>query len=165
MPLVVRPAEASDADFLCEMLVAAAFWRPSGPHGSVAEVLSQPQFAHYVKGWPRTGDLGVVALEHQGPVGAAWVRFLPESDQGYGFIDAATPELTMGVLQPWRGQGAGTRLLTSLIAAAREQAPTSLSLSVERDNYALRLYRRVGFRQVNEANGALTMLLRLDRPN
>lgn len=147
------------------MLVAAAFWRPDGPSGSVAEVLSQPELAHYVVGWPRPGDLGVLALDGQQPVGAAWVRLLSESDPGYGFVDAATPELSMGVLQAWRGRGVGSRLLDALIVAAREQGLTSLSLSVERDNYARRLYERVGFRQVDEVGGALTMLLQLPRPS
>ncbi len=147
------------------MLVAAAFWRPDGPSGSVAEVLSQPELAHYVVGWPRPGDLGVLALDGQQPVGAAWVRLLSESDPGYGFVDAATPELSMGVLQAWRGRGVGSRLLDALIVAAREHGLPSLSLSVERDNYARRLYERVGFRQVDEVGGALTMLLQLPRPS
>jgi hypothetical protein len=32
---------------------------------------------------------------------------------------------------------------------------------VEPDNYARRLYERVGFRQVDEVSGSLSMLLRL----
>lgn len=166
MSLVRRPAEASDADFLLEMLVAAAFLRPDGPQGDIAEVLSQPQLAHYVAGWPRAGDLGVVALDNQLPVGAAWLRLLPGSDPGFGFVDAAPPppELSMGVLQGWRGKGVGSRLLDALIAAAREQGLRSLSLSVEQDNYARRLYERMGFRQVSEADGSQTMLLHLRRP-
>lgn len=70
-PLVVRRAEASDAGFLADMLVAAAFWRPDGPGGTVAAVLSDSKLAHYVEGWPRPGDLGVIASEEQQPVGAA----------------------------------------------------------------------------------------------
>lgn len=159
--IAVRPAEASDADFLAQVLVAAAFWRPDGPSGSVSEVLSQPELAHYVAGWPRPGDLGVIALDGQQRVGVAWVRLLSATDPGYGFVDNATPELSMGVLQAWRGRGVGSRLLDALIAAAREQELTALSLSVERDNYARRLYERVGFRQVDEVGGSLTMLLRL----
>ncbi len=147
------------------MLAAAAFWRPDGPSGSVAEVLSQPELAHYVVGWPRQGDLGVIALDGQQSVGAAWVRLLPASDPGYGFVDPGTPELSMGVLQAWRGRGVGAHLLDALIAAARERGLTSVSLSVERDNYARRLYERVGFRQVDEVSGALTMLLQLPRPS
>lgn len=146
------------------MLVAAAFWRPDGPSGGVADVLSRPQLAHYVVGWPRAGDLGVVALDGQRPVGAAWVRLFPEADPGYGFVDATTPELSMGVEQSWRGRGIGTRLLDALIAAAREEGLASLSLSVEADNYARRLYERAGFEQVDEAHGAVTMVLRLRGP-
>ena len=161
MSLVVRRAQASDADFLAEMLVAAVFWRPDDPSGSVAEILSQPQLAHYVAGWPRAGDIGVMALDGQQPVGAAWLRLFPESDPGYGFVDAATPELSMGVVQAWRGRGVGSCLLDALIAAAREEGLASLSLSVEPDNGARRLYERVGFRQVDEVSGSPTMLLRL----
>lgn len=143
------------------MLVAAAFWRPGGPSGSTADVWQQPQLAHYVAGWPRAGDLGVIACCGQQPAGAAWLRLLPESDSGYGFVDAATPELCMGVVPGWRGRGVGGRLLDALIAAAREQGLASLSLSVEPDNHARRLYERVGFGQVGEVDGSLTMLLQL----
>ncbi len=67
----------------------------------------------------------------------------------------------MGVVQAWRGRGVGSCLLDALIAAAREEGLTSLSLSVEPDNRARRLYERVGFRQVDEVSGSPTMLLRL----
>ena len=107
--------------------------------------------------------MGVIALNEQEPLGAAWVRLLPESDPGYGFVDAATPELSMGVVRGWRGRGIGSRLLDALVTAAREQGLASISLSVEPDNYARRLYERVGFRQVDEVSGSLTMLLRLQR--
>lgn len=165
MTLLIRLAEASDADCLAEMLVAAVFWRTYGPNGSVTEVLCQPQLAHYVTGWPRPGDLGVIALDRQQPVGAAWARSLPESDPGYGFVDAATPELSIGVVRAWRGLGIGSRLLSALIAAAHERGLTSMSLSVEPDNYARRLYERAGFRQVDQSDGSLTMLLSLRRPS
>ena len=94
-------------------------------------------------------------------MGAAWLRFLPERDPGYGFVDAATPELSMGVVRSSRGRGVGTGLLAALIASVREHALGALSLSVEPDNHARRLYERSGFRQVGMVDGSLTMLLRL----
>ncbi|MCT1435256.1 GNAT family N-acetyltransferase [Dietzia maris] len=165
MSLILRRADASDADFLTEMLVEAAFWRPDDVGGSVAGVLREPQLAHYVVGWPRYGDLGVVALYKGAPVGAAWVRLLPESDPGYGYVDAATPELAMGVVRSWRGHGLGSRLLDALIGAARQQGLASLSLSVETDNFALHLYESAGFQQVAKVGESLTMLLRLQDPS
>lgn len=142
------------------MLVAAFFWRPEAPTGTVDEVLGRPEIAHHVVGWPQPGDLGVVAESGQ-PVGAAWLRLLPESDPGYGFVDAQTPELSIGVLRSWRGQGVGLALLDALIASARGHGLSAMSLSVNPDNYARRLYERVGFHQVRTVDGSLTMLLRL----
>ncbi len=86
---------------------------------------------------------------------------LPESDPGYGFVDPTIPEMSLAVVQAWRGRGVGTRLLNVLIANAREQGLASLSLSVEPDNGARRLYERAGFRQVDQVGGSLTMLLQL----
>ena len=64
----------------------------------------------------------------------------------------------MGILPQARGRGVGALLLDSLVSAARDAKLPGLSLSVETDNYALRLYERLGFNRVNEADGSLTML-------
>ena len=90
--VALRPAGPADAAFLADMVAAAAFWRLDGPTGTVEEVMAEPQLAHYVAGWPQPGDSGVIA-EDTGPVGAAWLRYFPDSDPGFGFVDAATPEL------------------------------------------------------------------------
>ena len=142
------------------MLVEAISWRPDERRGTVENVLGQPELAHYVAAWPRPGDLGVVA-EAEYPVGAAWLRFFSADDPGYGFIDACTPELAMGVVPKWRARGVGSGLLGALIVAAREAGSVALSLSVEPDNPARHLYERFGFHQVGDADGSLTMFLRL----
>ena len=85
----------------------------------------------------------------------------PRADPGYGFVDATVPELGMGVVREWRGRGVGTLLLAALVEVAREQGVEALSLSVEADNSARRLYERFGFRTVGEVGGSLTMLLPL----
>jgi ribosomal protein S18 acetylase RimI-like enzyme len=52
-------------------------------------------------------------------------------------------------------------LLGALIARARSHAERALSLSVNRDNRAKRLYARHGFEVVEQSDNALTMLLAL----
>jgi len=137
----VRPAGPVDDDLLAQMLVAAACWRLDGPVGDVQSVLARPELAHYVSGWPRPGDLGVVA-EDGPPVGAAWLRLLPEHDRGYGFDDAETPELSIGVVPTHRGRGIGSLLLEALVVSARAQRHEALSLSVEPDNPVQGPWRR-----------------------
>lgn len=122
--------------------------------------MGAPELARYVKGWPRLGDQGVIA-EVDRPIGAAWFRFFSASDPGYGFVDTATPEVSMGVAPACRGQGVGRRMIEDLIAAARESRIPALSLSVELDNYAYRLYTDVGFRPIAQASGSVTMRLKL----
>jgi len=162
MPVLVhvRPASPADASFLGEMLVVAAFWRPEGRTGTVQDVLKQPKLAHYVRGWPRPGDLGVIA-EYDQLIGAALLRFLPVHDPGYGFVDDATPGLSIGVVPASRGQGVGSSLLAALVASAREHGFAALSLSVEPDNRARHLYERIGFQEIGTEGGSLTMLLHL----
>lgn len=122
--------------------------------------MGRPELAHYVAGWPQPSDCGVIA-EDQRPIGAAWFRFLPANDPGYGFVDAETPEVSIGVMLPRRGQGIGSLLFNALLARAREAGLATLSLSVESDNHARGLYERVGFRTVGAVGNSLTMLLRL----
>lgn len=156
----LRDAEVRDYPFLAEMLAVAADWRPDAHLRAAEDILRVPEFAHYVLDWPRPGDCGVIA-EVVEPVGAAWFRFLPSGDRGYGYVADDIPEITIGVRDAHRGGGIGNALLRRLVQRARAADLSAVSLSVEQDNPAMHLYERVGFIEVDEAEGAATMLLRL----
>jgi ribosomal protein S18 acetylase RimI-like enzyme len=148
----IRPALASDAGFLADMLVEAVNWSTEWRPKSRDRILSAPDTAHYLTGWPRDTDLGVLAEADGQPVGATWLRFLPASDPGYGFVAADVPELTIGVAPGWRSRGVGRALLRAIAGQARARGIARISLSVERKNYAQRLYLSAGYRIVDSSD-------------
>ena len=154
---MLREANSGDAAFLAEMLVEAADWRPGSTHAA-SEVLAWPGVGHYLAGWPRAGDVAVVAELGGVRVGAAWFRPFPADDPGYGFVAPDVPELSIAVAQRWRGSGVGRRLLEELLRRAAAAGHPSLSLSVDADNPARRLYEALGFRVVGREGGGMTML-------
>ncbi|WP_420452195.1 GNAT family N-acetyltransferase [Ilumatobacter sp.] len=154
----LRPATASDEPFLREVLAIAADWRPGTDVRSADEVLDDHAIARYLAGWPRPGDLGVVAHDRGTPVGAAWCRTFTGEDRGYGFVAADVPEVTIGVVEQRRGEGIGRRLLVALMGAASTIGAQRLSLSVESDNPALELYSQVGFVEVSRVADSPTMV-------
>ena len=155
----IRPASAADLPFLREMLFEAGFWRPGAARPALEEGLARPDLAKLLAGWGRPGDAGVVAESAGGPpLGAAWYRFWSEADHSYGFVSPGVPELGIAVRAEARGSGVGEQLLRALLEEAARRGVPELSLSVERDNPAARLYERVGFRQVGVRGGALTMV-------
>lgn len=160
----VRPASESDLPFLEDMLFEAAYWRPEQARPAREEGLIRPDLAKLLRDWGRTGDTGVVAESQPGAaVGAAWYRFWSPEEHSYGFVSAEVPELAIGVRSDARRRGAGAALLRALIAEAARQEVAQLSLSVEFDNPALKLYKRVGFRKVERVGGAWTMLVDVER--
>ncbi|MET8367613.1 GNAT family N-acetyltransferase [Micromonospora sp. NPDC005252] len=122
-------------------------------------ILADPALAHYVTGWMRPTDVGVVAVDpaHR-PLGAAWFRHLSAEDPGYGYVADDVPELTIGVRREWRGRGVGRALLRAVLDAARDRGIRTVSLSVERANAAARLYASEGFRTVESFTDADTMV-------
>jgi ribosomal protein S18 acetylase RimI-like enzyme len=154
--LVIRPLTEADADCLWEMLYQAVYV-PQGAEPPPRKVVREPGMAHYAADWGRAGDLGYLAVDASGhTVGAAWLRLLVGPDRGYGTIDDTTPELAVAVMPIWRGQGIGTRLLIALLGAARESYD-AVSLSVQADNSALKLYQRLGFVVVEDGGAWFTM--------
>ena len=158
----IRGAGPADAPFLTSMLVAAVNFS-SDRQQDPAVVLSDPQVAHYIAGWPRDRDRGLVATTDHGlPLGACWLRYRLVSNPGYGFIGPDTPELTIGVCRHARGRGIGRALLRAIAAEARADGLTTLSLSVEHGNHAASyLYRSEGWRTVKSEIDADTMVLDL----
>jgi ribosomal protein S18 acetylase RimI-like enzyme len=93
--------------------------------------------------------------------GAAWLRFWTPEQHSYGFIDGQTPEMGIGVRAQARRKGIGAALIASLLTEAKRQGIRSISLSVERDNPAARLYQRAGFVVQAEVDGSWTMVVDL----
>jgi ribosomal protein S18 acetylase RimI-like enzyme len=161
-PVSYRDARPEDAEFLTAMLLEAANWNPDRRPLSLDELRADPALIHYVAGWPRPGDEGVVAVAEPGrPVGAAWLRQFPADDPGYGFVDEHTPEVSIGVSARYRGRGIGRALCTAVLDQAREMGVERVSLSVEKANRAITLYRGLGFVECADHGNAVTMLRRL----
>jgi GNAT superfamily N-acetyltransferase len=107
----------------------------------------------------RPDDFGVVAVDSADrPVGAAWLRYLTAADPGYGYVRDDVPELSISVVEPWRGRGVGRALLRAALDAARDRDVRAVSLSVERANFAARLYAAEGFRTVESFENSDTMV-------
>jgi ribosomal protein S18 acetylase RimI-like enzyme len=149
-----------DQSFLWEMLYQALYV-PAGHAPFAREVVNDAHLSGYVKDWGRQGDVGFKAVAENGlPVGAVWLRLLKDAERGFGYVDDETPELGMALLPEYRGQGVGTSLLSHLIEAA-QVFYENISLSVARENPALRLYQRHGFQVVAEHGDSLTMKRKL----
>ena len=105
-------------------------------------------------------------MTEAGPVGSeeAIVQgFLAPLARGFAGALGLTDDCAfIGVEPGHRGLGVGRALLESVASAAGEAGYSRLSLSVEDDNPALRLYERVGFERRAHSSGAWTLVLTLD---
>jgi GNAT superfamily N-acetyltransferase len=131
------------------------------PRPSVGEAVASPALALYLDAWGRAGDRALLARQGARPLGAVWYRLFTADRPGYGYVDDETPELSIGVRARERGKGVGTALLAAVLAQAALDGHRRLSLSVEPDNPALRLYERLGFARHQLDDGAWTMLAQL----
>ena len=156
----LRSATAADADFLLEVLVEAVNWTPERRQ-SRSTVATDPVLARYIDGWPRPGDLGVVAEAASKPIGAAWLRLFTADEPGYGYVADDVPELSMAVAAEWRGRGVGRALLQEITPRARTAGHQAISLSVDRANFAHSLYTSEGYQVVEQGPNSDTMVKEL----
>jgi GNAT superfamily N-acetyltransferase len=155
----VLPVAYDDMAFLSDcILVEAAY--PNGTRAPT-DAHADAHLIRYLEGWGRTGDVGLVAWDGSMRVGAAWTRLFTPDRAGYGFVDAATPELTVAVVGSHRGRGLGRALVAGMLDLAAVDGHERVSLSVDdrRNQVALGLYRSFGFTEVGrDEGGSLTMV-------
>jgi ribosomal protein S18 acetylase RimI-like enzyme len=161
--VVYRPATPADVEHVKWALYTALAWNPERDLPPPDVTLEHPEAARYHRDWGRHGDLGVIALEADEVIGMAYCRLFSDEDHGYGYVDRDTPEVAIAVRSGHRGRRIGAELLTRLAAAARAGGRERLSLSVEADNPARRLYERLGYRTVSMDANAVRMLVTLRR--
>lgn len=101
----------------------------------------------YVKDFgDKNGDYCFVAIVDEKIVGAVWVRIMND----YGHIDDETPSFAISLLKEYRGMGIGTKLMEQMIEELRSIGYKITSLAVQKQNYAVRMYKNIGFEIVDE---------------
>jgi ribosomal protein S18 acetylase RimI-like enzyme len=137
-----------ESDYVClpEFLYQAIFI-PEGTEPPPRSVINEPDIFIYIKEFgAHVGDLGVVAEQNGQVIGAAWMRVIP----AYGHIDHGTPELAISILPEFRGYGIGTKLMKKLFEVLRKNRYKQTSLSVQKNNPAVRFYQRLGYKMLGE---------------
>ena len=158
----IRDLGDDEIGFLHEMLYAALDWRPDVELPPAEWVLAHPQVIVFHEGWGRPGDAGLVAEQEGQPVGLVWYRLFTEDAHGEGFVDERTPELAVAVVDGFRGRGIGGALMAAAHERARRDGVDRLSLSVDADNPARRLYERCGYVDYEPGDGLGRMVLALN---
>jgi [ribosomal protein S18]-alanine N-acetyltransferase len=157
----IRASNDADEKFLWEMLYQAIYV-PEGEPRPSKEILKNPEISQSLKNWGRRGDAALIATSGETPVGAVWIRLFDDTNKTYGFVDPQTPLLGMALLPEYRGKGIGTVLLEKILTVAKELGFEQVSLSVDPDNPALRLYERVGFKKIGIDGTSWDMLVKLE---
>jgi len=159
--MVIRDLRPDETAFLRDMLHAALDWKPGRWLPPKFVLLRIPQVSMFHKGWGRPGDTALVAERDGALLGLAWYRLFTEAEHGEGFVDVDTPEVAVAVVDGHRGEGIGFALMQAIHARAREQGLRRISLSVDHDNPARRLYERLGYFELHERDDDDRMLLEL----
>ena len=142
----VRGMLEGDFECLPEFLYQAIFI-PEGVEVPARSIINEPEILIYIEGFgTHAGDLGVVAEQNGMIVGAAWARIIP----AFGHVDDETPELAISVLPEFRGYGIGTKMMQKLFKVLQESGYDRTSLSVQKDNPAVRFYKRLGYKMAGE---------------
>lgn len=137
-------------DFLYE-----AIYIPDGMEPPPRTIINAPELQVYVVDFGTQEHDKAFAADVEGMIaGAAWVRIMND----YGHIDDNTPSLAISVRREYRGLGIGTILLKELLADLTANGYEKVSLSVQKENYAVKMYEKAGFQVLRETDEEYIMV-------
>jgi GNAT superfamily N-acetyltransferase len=162
---VVRRFFGQDDVPLLESLPYEVLFQPEGAEPLPRDITKKPEIDIYIRNFGKQqGDFCMLAELNGKTVGGAWLRILNGEIKGYGNIDSETPELAMAVFREYRQLGIGTGLLNNIIDLTfNSREYKQISLSVDKTNYVVEMYRKFGFEIVKENEQDYIMVLKRDK--
>ena len=122
------------------------------------DILEKPELRVYTDGFcTRPGDNCLVAVREGKIVGAIWTRIMND----YGHVDDETPSFAISLYKEYRGKGIGTRLMEEMLDVLWNQGYKRASLSVQKANYAVKMYQKTGFKVISENDEEFIMVSEL----
>lgn len=146
MNYTIREINAAEYPLLEDFLYEAIFI-PQEVEPPPRSIINNDELQVYIKDFGEKPDDRCLAAEVDGKiVGAVWVRIMDD----YGHIDDETPSFAISLYREYRGHGIGTALMVKMLELLRESGYKRASLAVQKENYAVKMYKKVGFEVVGE---------------
>ena len=157
MDYIIREMKKEEYCLLSNFLYEAIYI-PDGVEPPPKSIINSPELQEYIFEFGKRKHDKALVAETQGKiVGAIWVRIMND----YGNIDNDTPSLAMSVSKEYRGLGIGSSLLKELLSALKSVGYSKISLSVQKANYAVKMYKQAGFTVVDENSEEYIMVVNL----
>lgn len=142
----IREMTAEEYPLLDDFLYEAIFI-PEGAEKPPREIILNEELQVYIRDFGKRKDDHCLVADNDGKVvGACWVRIMND----YGHIDDETPSFAISVLEEYRGKGIGTDLMRVMLELLKAKGYKRASLAVQKENYAVKMYKKVGFEIVGE---------------
>lgn len=154
MKYIIREIQKDEIYILDDFLYEAIFI-PKGQKAPSKDIINLPQLQVYIKNFGKYPDDNcLVALVDNTIVGAIWTRIMND----YGHIDNNTPSLAIAILEDYRNHGIGTNLIQNMLMLLKQKGYKQVSLSVQKANYAYKIYQKLGFTIIDENNEEYIMI-------
>ncbi|MCR4589194.1 MAG: GNAT family N-acetyltransferase [Lachnospiraceae bacterium] len=155
--MTIREIKENEYGLLKDFLYEAIFI-PEGVEPPEREIIERPELKLYYEGFG-TGiaDYCMVADDNGRVVGAVWTRIMND----YGHVDDDTPSFAISLYKEYRGKGIGTGLMEQMLELLREKGYKKASLAVQKANYAVKMYEKVGFKTIGENSEEYIMVCEL----
>ena len=157
MEYTIREIQKQEYPLLDNFLYEAIFI-PEGIEPPPKTIVTSPELQVYVERFGESkDDLGLAAEVDGKVVGAVWVRIMND----YGHIDDETPSLAISLYKEYRRFGIGTAMMKEILALLKAHGYSRFSLSVQKANYAAKMYLKIGFEIVRENEEEYIMVCHL----
>lgn len=156
MDYQVREIRENEYPILADFLYEAIFI-PKGAKKPPKSIIEQPELQVYIADFGKEDDWCFVAEVKGKIAGAVWVRIMDD----YGHIDDDIPSFAISLYEEYRNLGIGTTLMRTMLQFLKEKGYKQTSLSVQKENYAVGMYRKAGFEVVSETDEEYIMACKL----
>lgn len=144
--LIIREIRKEEYKILEDFLYEAIFI-PKGTKKPPREIIKNEELQVYIKDFGTDKNDNCLVAEYNNKiVGACWTRIMND----YGHIDNSTPSFAISLYEEYRGKGIGTRLMKSMLKLLKDKGYKKTSLSVQKKNYAVEMYKKLGFKIIDE---------------
>ena len=155
--MLIRKLRNEETELLKEFLYEAIFV-PEGAELPERSIINQPELALYYNDFGKGSADNCLVAEVDGKVvGAVWTRLMSD----YGHVDDDTPSFAISLYKEYRGRGIGTDMMRKMLKLLKEQGYKRASLAVQKANYAVKMYKAVGFRTIDENDEEYIMVCEL----